>query len=65
MIKTVIRMKNDLIMVFDDRGEQKTAYQGKYGEVRESVVRDAPPDAVFLHWPGGDAIPKTVSREEW
>jgi hypothetical protein len=65
MIKTVIRMKNDLVMVFDDRGEQKPDYQGKYDEVRESVVRDATPDAVFLHWSGNDAIPETVSREEW
>lgn len=65
MIKTVIRMENDLVMVFDGRGEQKLAYQGEYDKVRESVVRDAPSDAVFLHWSGSDAIPETVSREEW
>lgn len=65
MIKTVIRMKDDLVMVFDDRGEQMPAYQGKYDEVRERVVKDAPPDAMFLHWFGSNAIPETVSREEW
>ena len=65
MIKTVVRMKNDLVMVFDGRGEQMPAYQGKYGEVRDKVVQDAPQDAVLLHWFGSDPIPKTVSREEW
>jgi hypothetical protein len=43
MIKTVVRMKNDLVMVFDGRGEQMPAYQGKYGEVRDRIVQDAPP----------------------
>ena len=65
MIKTVIRMKNDQVMVFDGSGEQIPAYQGQYDQVREKIVRDAPPDAVFLHWFGSDAIPETVSREAW
>jgi len=65
MLKTVVWMKNDLIMVFDERGEQLSAYQGKYDEVREGVIRDAPPDAVFLHWFGHSAIPEIVSREAW
>ncbi len=65
MIKTVIRMRNDLVMVFDNRGEQMTVYQGQYDRVRERIIEDVPPDAVFLHWFGSDAIPETVSREEW
>ena len=65
MMKTVIRLKNDMVMVFDDRGEQMTAYQGQYDSVKAKIVQDAPVEAVFLHWLGSDAIPETVSREEW
>lgn len=65
MIKTVIRMRNDLVMVFDSRGEQMTTYQGPYDKVREKIVNDAPRDAVFVDWFGSDAIPETVNREEW
>ena len=65
MIKTVIRLKDDMVMVFDDRGEQMTAYQGPYDRVREKVLKDAPPDAVFLHWFGHGAIPITMGRGEW
>ena len=65
MMKTVIRLKNDMVMVFDDRGEQMTAYQGQYDSVKAKIVQDAPVEAVFLHWLGSDAIPQTVSREEW
>ncbi len=65
MIKTVIRLKDDAVMVFDDRGEQMTAYQGRYDDVKEQIFKDAPSEAVFLHWLGSNAIPQTVSREEW
>ncbi len=65
MMKTVIRLKDDMVMVFDDRGEQMTAYQGQYDSVKAKIVQDAPVEAVFLHWLGSDAIPETVSREEW
>lgn len=65
MMKTVIRLKNDMVMVFDDRGEQMTAYQGQYDSVKAKIVQDAPVETVFLHWLGSDAIPETVSREEW
>ena len=65
MIKTVIRLKDDMVMVFDGRGEQLTVYQGQYDQAREKVLEDAPLDAVFLHWLGSDAIPQTVSREDW
>jgi len=65
MIKTVIRLKDDTVMVFDDRGEQVTAYQGRYGSVREEILKDAPPEAVFLCWFGSNSIPVTVSKEEW
>ena len=65
MIKTVVRMKNDMVMVFDARGEQITAYQGQYDHVREKILENAPSDAVFVDWFGSDAIPEAVSREDW
>ena len=65
MIKTIIRLKNDMIMVFDAEGEQVPEYQGQYKDVKESILRDAPPDAVFTHWFGYSDEPETVYREEW
>jgi len=65
MIRTVIRLKNDMVMVFDDSGEQMTAYQGQYDGVRAKIVQDAPLEAAFLCWLGSNSIPITVSREEW
>jgi len=65
MIKTVIRLKDDMVMVFDGMGEQMTVYQGQYDQAKEKVLEDAPLDAVFVNWFGSDAIPETVSREDW
>ena len=30
MMKTVIRLGNDMVIVFDDAGEQMPEYQGQY-----------------------------------
>ena len=65
MIKTAIRFQNNMVMVFDKEGEQIPKYQGKYEEVKESILKDAPPDVIFAHGfsDTGDLI--KVSREEW
>ena len=47
MIKTAIRFKNNMVMVFDKRGEQIPKYQGQYGKVKESILGDALPDTIF------------------
>ena len=47
MIKTVIRFRNNMVMVFDRRGEQLPKYHGQYEKVKESILRDASPDTVF------------------
>ncbi len=47
MIKTVIRFRNNMVMVFDERGEQIPKYHGRYGKVKESISRDAPSDTIF------------------
>ena len=65
MIRTITRLKNDMVMVFDAEGEEVPEYQGQYEDVKGSILRDAPLDAVFTHWFGYDAEPETISREGW
>jgi len=64
-IKTTIRLRNDMVIAFDGRGEQLPEYQGWYQVVRGDILRDAPQDAVFCHWFDGEAGPEIVSREVW
>ncbi len=64
-IRTVIRYAGDRVMVFDSDGEQIPQYQGLYNEVKESILRDAPPDAVFRAQDANDPKLRPVSREEW
>lgn len=54
-----------MVMVFDKKGEQIPKYQGEYEDVKESILKDAPPSAVFSHGFGGDFELKIVPREEW
>ena len=65
MIKTAIKCPNNMVIVFDEKGEQLPAYQGRYEEVKRIILKDALPDAVFscLH----DYKPelKIVRKEEW
>jgi len=66
MIKTVIRYADSMVMVFDKEGEQVPEYQNRYEKVKESILKNAPPDAVFYHVLDC-AQPKLqrISREEW
>ncbi len=65
MIKTAIRFKNNMVMVFDKRGEQIPRYQGQYEEVKESILRGALPDTVFaLGFTDAGELRK-VPREGW
>ncbi|MFH1381786.1 MAG: hypothetical protein ABIH70_02725 [Chloroflexota bacterium] len=65
MIKTIIRFRNNMVMVFDEEGEQLRQYQGRYEEVKEHILQDATDEAVFAHGftETGDLL--TVSREQW
>ena len=65
MIKTIIRLRDNTVVVFDAEGEQVPEYQGKYLDVREIILRDVPDDAVFNHWFGYSFEPGIVSRENW
>ena len=65
MIDSVIRCPNDMVVVFDENDEQIPEYQGRYEEVKERILQDAPPQAVFGHWLDYESDIKTVPREEW
>ena len=36
-------------MVFDEEGEQIPVYQGQYESVKESILKNAPLNAIFRH----------------
>ncbi len=65
MIGTAVKCANSLVIVFDRHGEQIPGYQGQYTEVRDSILRDASRDTVFVHL--ADFCPEflEVNREEW
>ena len=65
MIKTVIKAQSDMVLVFDEEGEQIPEYQGSYKEVKGSILRDAPSTAVFTHWFNYADEPKSISKETW
>ena len=65
MIKTVIRSKNGMVMVFDEWGEQMPEYQGRYDDVREMIVANAAAGSVFNHWFGISPKPEKVPADRW
>ena len=65
MIKTVIRVENNMVMVFDENGEEMPEYQGYYDAVRYRIVADAPADSVFNHWFGHSLKPHVVEPNIW
>jgi hypothetical protein len=65
LIKTVIRIKNDMVMVFDEHGEQIPEYQGHYNDVKEKILANAPAGSVFNHWFGYSQEPERVTGETW
>ncbi|MFC1928683.1 hypothetical protein ACFLXK_03645 [Chloroflexota bacterium] len=65
MIKTVIRCPDDMVMVFDKKGDLLPEYQGQYEEVKEIILRDAPLNTVFGYFPTHESELEIVPREEW
>jgi len=65
MIKIVIRFKNNMVVVVDEEGEQIPKYQGQYEEVKQSILKDAPSDAIFTHGFANYGELRKVPREEW
>ena len=65
MISEVIRFQgNDMVLVFDEKGEQMVEYQGRYQDARVKILARAPKKAKFYHgtWPQGRSL---VPRKEW
>jgi len=54
-----------MVLVFDDDEEQIQEYQGWYQQVRELILKDAPPDTVFGYWFNYESDIATLPREEW
>jgi len=62
VIKSVIKAEKGMVIVFDEHGEQMPEYQGQYEEVKEKILRDAPPGAVFTKVA---YTLQPVPREDW
>jgi len=65
VIKTVIKSQSDMVLVFDEGGEQIREYQGSYKEVKENILRDAPSTAVFAYWLNHADEPRMVAKGDW
>jgi len=65
VIKTVIKSWNGMVLVFDNKGEQMPEYQGRCEAVKGSILKDAPPEAIFSQISGNDFVLKVVRRAEW
>ena len=65
MIKTVIRSQNNMVMVFDESGEQIAGYQGQYERVKEGILKDASVDVLFAHGFTDTGGLRRIPREEW
>ena len=65
MIKTVIKYQDKMVSAFDKNGHLISEYQDLYDKVKESVLKNAPPDAVFYHAFDTSPVLRKVKREEW
>ena len=65
MIKTVIRIENDMVMVFDENGEEMPEYQGNYDYVKDKIIADATQESVFNHWFGYCLKPRVTDPDRW
>jgi len=65
MIKSVIRCPNDMVIVFDERGEQIPEYQGQYEEIRERILKDAPRTSRFGYFLDYEPELQEIPRDEW
>jgi hypothetical protein len=65
MIKTIIRTKNDMVMVFDEKGNEMPEYQGYYNDVKEKILTNAQAASIFNHWFGRSRKPGKIRPENW
>ncbi|UCB44147.1 MAG: hypothetical protein JSV77_05830 [Dehalococcoidales bacterium] len=65
MIRAVIRFQDNMVMTFDSRGDRLPEYHGRYEDVKESILKAAPQDAVFAYAFTDSRGMRKVPREEW
>ena len=65
MIKTVIKAPNDMVITFDEQGNQMPEYQGPYEDVKKKIMTDIGTEAAFIHWFGVSPEPDNVARVDW
>ncbi len=65
MIKTAVRFRNNMVMLFDKRGEQIPEYQGQCEKVKKSILGGALPDTTFALGFTDAGELREVPREEW
>ena len=65
VIMTVIRLKNDMVMVFDEEGEQVPGLQGYYDDVKERIIAAASGGTAFNHWFDISPEPEPVLPQAW
>ncbi len=65
MIKTVIKTRGDIVLVFDAEGKQLTRYQGPYEQVKGLILDSAPSGTVFAHGFNEEGIMNEVPRGDW
>lgn len=64
MIHNVIKTPSGLVLVFGENEEQMPYYQGSIEDVREQILKDAPPNARFFNIEY-KLEGRQVPREEW
>jgi hypothetical protein len=65
MIKTIIKLQNNMVMVFDESGEELPEYQGYYHAVKDKIIADAAEESVFNHWFGLAPKARRVQMRCW
>ena len=65
LIKSIIRLQNGMVLVFDERGEQIPKYQGQYEKAKPHILEDAPQSAVFSYVFDYESELTTLPREKW
>jgi len=65
VIKTAIRFPDNMVVAIDMKGERIPEYQNLYHKVRENVLKNAAPDAVFYHVYHSSPILRKVERDNW
>jgi hypothetical protein len=65
MIKTVIRAANDMVITFDEQGNQLTEYQGRYEDVKKKILADTGTESAFINWFGVSPKADIVEKVDW